>query len=155
MPRLLHAHRVGRVGLEEREDIGPRPSSQNMAIWWDGDLLRELLDGVNIVKWDYEAGRQEILFDGRALGLASNNGSKSNPCLSADILGDWREELIARTSDSRELRIFSTTIPTEYRMPTLMHDSQYRLSIAWQNVAYNQPPHPSFFLGHGMSKAHR
>ncbi len=134
------------------EDIGPRPNSQNMAIWWDGDLLRELLDGVSISKWDFEAGRQEILFDGRALGLASNNGSKSNPCLSADILGDWREELVARTSDSRELRIYSTTIPTVYRMPTLMHDSQYRLSIAWQNVAYNQPPHPSFFLGHGMSK---
>ena len=137
------------------EDIGPRPSSQNMAIWWDGDLLRELLDGVNIAKWDYETGRQETLFDGRALGLASNNGSKSNPCLSADILGDWREELVARTSDSRELRIYSTTISTAFRLPTLMHDSQYRLSIAWQNVAYNQPPHPSFFLGHGMSKVHR
>ena len=137
------------------EDIGPRPNSQNMAIWWDGDLLRELLDGVNIAKWDYEAGRQVTMFDGRALGLASNNGTKSNPCLSADILGDWREELVARTSDSRELRIYSTTIPTEFRIPTLMHDSQYRLSIAWQNVAYNQPPHPSFFLGHGMSKAHR
>ena len=137
------------------EDIGPRPSSQNMAIWWDGDLLRELLDGVSISKWDYEAGRQKTLFDGRALGLASNNGSKSNPCLSADILGDWREELIARTSDSRELRIYTTTIPTEFRIPTLMHNSQYRLSIAWQNVAYNQPPHPSFFLGHGMSNAHQ
>ncbi len=137
------------------EDIGTRPSSQNMAIWWDGDLLRELLDGVSISKWNYEAGRQETIFDGRTLGLASNNGSKSNPCLSADILGDWREELIARTSDSRELRIYSTTIPTEYRMPTLMHDSQYRLSVAWQNVAYNQPPHPSFFLGHGMSKSKR
>ena len=134
------------------EDIGPRPSSQNMAIWWDGDLLRELLDGVSISKWDYEAGRQVTLFDGRALGLASNNGSKSNPCLSADILGDWREELVARTSDSSELRIYSTTIPTQFRMPTLMHDSQYRLSITWQNVAYNQPPHPSFFLGYGMSK---
>ncbi len=132
------------------EDIGPRPNSQNMAIWWDGDLLRELLDGVTISKWDYEAGLQETLFDGRVNGLASNNGSKSNPCLSADILGDWREELIARSSDSRELRIYSTTIPTEYRLPTLMHDSQYRLSIVWQNVAYNQPPHPSFFLGHGM-----
>ncbi len=133
------------------EDIGPRPNSQNMAIWWDGDLLRELLDGVTIFKWDYEAGRQKTLFDGRALGLASNNGSKSNPCLSADILGDWREELVARTSDSRELRIYSTTIPSPFRMPTLMHDSQYRLSIAWQNVGYNQPPHPGFFLGHGMA----
>lgn len=129
------------------EDIGPRPSSQNMAIWWDGDLLRELLDGVTIAKWNYVAGKQETVFDGRSLGLASNNGSKSNPCLSADILGDWREELIARTVDSSELRIYSTTIPTTYRFPTLMHDLQYRLAIAWQNVGYNQPPHPSFFLG--------
>ncbi len=137
------------------EDIGPRPNSQNMAIWWDGDLLRELLDAVNISKWDYELGVQKLIFDGRAAGLASNNGSKSNPCLSADILGDWREELIARTADNSELRIYSTTIPTEFRLSTLMHDSQYRLSIAWQNVAYNQPPHPSFFLGHGMSEEKR
>ena len=137
------------------EDIGPRPSSQNLAIWWDGDLLRELLDGVTIVKWNYEAGRQETLFDGRSLGLASNNGSKSNPCLSADILGDWREELIARTVDSSELRIYSTTLPTTYRFPTLMHDSQYRLAIAWQNVGYNQPPHPSYFLGHPSAEANR
>ncbi|MCY2981749.1 MAG: rhamnogalacturonan lyase [Planctomycetota bacterium] len=133
------------------EDIGPRPTSQNMAIWWDGDLLRELLDGVNIAKWDYEAGRQVTLFDGRAAGVASNNGTKSNPCLAADILGDWREELIARTSDSQELRIYTTTVPTTYRLPTLMHDRQYRLSVAWQNVGYNQPPHPSYFLGHGMT----
>jgi rhamnogalacturonan endolyase len=70
--------------------------------------------------------------------------------LAADILGDWREELIARTPDSRELRIYTTTISCPHRLPTLMHDSQYRLSIAWQNVGYNQPPHPSFFLGHAM-----
>ncbi len=132
------------------ENIGPRPRSQNMAIWWDGDLLRELLNGVDITKWDYENGRETFLFSGREHGLASNNGSKSNPCLSADILGDWREELIARTEDNREIRIYTTTIPTEHRLPTLMHDPTYRLSIAWQNVAYNQPPHPGYFLGHEM-----
>ncbi len=131
-------------------NIGPRPRSQNMAIWWDGDLLRELLDGVNISKWDYERGREHKILDGRTLGLASNNGTKSNPCLSADILGDWREELIVRTDDSRELRIYVSTIPTEHRMATLMHDPTYRLSVAWQNVGYNQPPHTSFFLGDGM-----
>jgi rhamnogalacturonan endolyase len=133
------------------ESIGPRPRAANMAIWWDGDLLRELLDGVTISKWDYENGREQPLLAGRELGLASNNGTKSNPCLSADILGDWREELIARTADNRELRIYTTTIPTEHRFTTLMHDPQYRLSIAWQNVAYNQPPHTGFFLGPGMS----
>jgi rhamnogalacturonan endolyase len=65
-------------------------------------------------------------------------------------VGDWREELVARTTDSRELRIYISTIPTEHRLVTLMHDPQYRLSVAWQNVGYNQPPHPSFYLGEGM-----
>jgi len=70
--------------------------------------------------------------------------------LSADIIGDWREEVIWRTPDNKELRIYTTTIPTTNRFRTLMHDPQYRLSIAWQNVGYNQPPHPSFYLGSGM-----
>ena len=127
------------------QEIGSRPRSCNMAIWWDGDLQRELLSGVDIAKWDYAAGRETPLLVGREFGVASNNGSKQNPCLSADILGDWREELVARTRDGRELRIFTTTIPTEHRLVTLMHDPQYRLGVAWQNVAYNQPPHLSYF----------
>lgn len=124
-----------------------RPRSCNMAIWWDGDTLRELLDGVRITKWDWEAGVDKPLFDGTQFQCAANNGTKANPCLSADILGDWREELIARTRDGKELRIFTSTIPTSRRFPTLMHDPVYRLGIAWQNVAYNQPPHLSFWLG--------
>ncbi len=130
--------------------IGRCPRSQNMAIWWDGDLLRELLDGVSISKWDYENEREITLFDGRQQGLVSNNGSKSNPCLCADILGDWREEMIARNADSSELRIYVSTVPTQHRLKTLMHNRQYRVGVAWQNVGYNQPPHPSFFLGEGM-----
>jgi rhamnogalacturonan endolyase len=137
------------------ENLGPRPRSQNMAIWWDGDLLREMLDGVRIVKWDYENGRDVSLFNGREEGVAANNGTKSNPCLSVDILGDWREELIARSADNSEIRIYVSTISTEYRLYTLMHDPIYRLSIAWQNVGYNQPPHPGFFLGDGMAAAPR
>jgi rhamnogalacturonan endolyase len=123
-----------------------------MGIWWDGDLLRELLDGVRIVKWDYEAAQDVELFDGEAFDCVSNNGSKSNPCLCADILGDWREEIIARTRDNRELRIFVTTTPAERRLMTLMHDPIYRLAVAWQNVSYNQPAHPGFFLGHDMTE---
>ncbi len=72
------------------------------------------------------------------------------PILSADLLGDWREEVIFRTTDNSALRIYTTTALTDLRLPTLMHDPQYRLSIAWQNVAYNQPPHPGFFLGDGL-----
>jgi rhamnogalacturonan endolyase len=126
------------------------PRTCNMGIWWDGDLLRELLDGVNISKWDYEQGVENPLLSGRDFECASNNGSKSNPCLCADLFGDWREELVTRSRDGKELRIFTTTVPTEHRLVTLMHDPIYRLCIAWQNVSYNQPAHTSFYLGAGM-----
>lgn len=126
-----------------------KPRSCNMGIWWDADVLRELLDGVTIDKWDYAAGTQSRLFSGGDFDCVRNNGSKSNPCLCADILGDWREELIARTKDGRELRIFTTTIPADRRFPTLMHDPVYRLSVAWQNVAYNQPTQPGFYFPEG------
>jgi rhamnogalacturonan endolyase len=122
----------------------------NMGILWDGDALSEVLNGVNISKWDYINSAMIKLFDGRDDSCASNNGTKANPCLSADLYGDWREEIICRTSDNRELRIYSTTIPTDIKLYTLMHNPQYRLSIAWQNVAYNQPPHTSYHLGDGM-----
>ena len=132
------------------ESLGRAPRSTNFGIWWDGDLLRELLDGTTIAKWDYEAGREVPLLNGADFDCVSNNGTKANPVLSADILGDWREEVVWRSRDGKELRIFTTTIPTEHRLRTLMHDPQYRLGVAWQNVGYNQPPHPGFFLGHGM-----
>jgi rhamnogalacturonan endolyase len=125
-----------------------KPRSCNFAVWWDGDLLRELLDRTTISKWDWKSSTETTLLT--AQGCSSNGGSKATPCLSADILGDWREEVIWRTSDNKELRIYTTTIPTEHRLVTLMHDPQYRLSVAWQNVAYNQPPHPGFYLGEGM-----
>ncbi|OUJ72873.1 rhamnogalacturonan lyase [Hymenobacter crusticola] len=126
------------------------PSSTNFLVWWDGDLTRELLDKNRIDKWDWTKAETRNLLT--AEGCVANNGTKATPTLSADILGDWREEVIWRTSDSHELRIYSTTIPTEHRFYTLMHDPQYRLSIAWQNTSYNQPPHTGFYLGAGMKK---
>jgi len=126
--------------------IGDQPRSTNFLIYWDGDLSRELLDGNHIDK--YNGGR---LFT--ADGCVSNNGTKSTPALSADLFGDWREELILRSYDNQSLRIYTTTIPTEHRNYTLMHDPQYRLSIAWQNDGYNQPPHTGFYFGYGMKKA--
>jgi rhamnogalacturonan endolyase len=126
------------------------PGACNFGVWWDGDLLTEILDKNWIAKWNWETNTLDRILT--ADGCASNNGTKATPCLSADILGDWREEVIWRTNDSKELRIYTTTIPTKYRFYTLMHDPQYRLSIAWQNVAYNQPPHTSFYLGDGMAK---
>jgi rhamnogalacturonan endolyase len=129
------------------------PASCNFGVWWDGDVLRELLDRNIISKWNWLDGSETLLLT--AENCTSNNGTKATPVLSADIFGDWREEVIWRTTDNKELRIYTTTIPTEHRFYTLMHDPQYRLSIAWQNVAYNQPPHTSFYLGEGMAKPPR
>ena len=126
--------------------IAPRaPGTVNFAIWWDGDLLRELLDKNRVMKWNWEKGSTEDLLV--AKGCTAINGTKATPSLSADLFGDWREEVVFPSADHSELRIYSTTIPTQQRLPTLMHDAQYRLGVAWQNVAYNQPPHPSFYLG--------
>jgi len=125
--------------------IGPAPRQTNFAIWWDGDRLRELLDGTTISKWDWQAGRAVPLL--QATDAASNNGTKANPALQADIFGDWREEMVLRSADNRELRIYETPFPTTHRYLTLMQDPVYRLGVAWQNTAYNQPPHTSFYLG--------
>ncbi|MCL6217488.1 rhamnogalacturonan lyase [Zunongwangia pacifica] len=125
--------------------MGSAPRETNFLIWWDGDATRELLDGTHITKYG-----KGMIFN--AEGTRSNNWSKATPSLSGDILGDWREELILPSKDNRELRVYSTTIPTDIKLPTLMQDRQYRLSIAWQNVGYNQPPHPGFYLGTGWEK---
>lgn len=128
------------------------PNSCNFAIWWDGDDLRELLDKTTITKWDWQSEKVTTLLDAAQYGCRSNNGTKATPALSADLFGDWREEVVWPTEDGTELRIFTTTIPTQRRLPTLMHDRQYRLAIAWQNVGYNQPPWPSFYIGQGMDQ---
>nr|WP_217697055.1 rhamnogalacturonan lyase [Paenibacillus amylolyticus] len=125
------------------------PSSTNFGIWWDGDLLRELLDSNRIDKWNYANNTTMNLLT--ASGVSSNNGTKSTPNLQADLFGDWREEVVWRTNDSSALRIYTTTAVTDKRIYTLMHDPVYRLGVAWQNVAYNQPPHTGFYLGEGMN----
>jgi rhamnogalacturonan endolyase len=139
---------VGNLYDCKGNQIGTAKPSMNFAVWWDADLSRELLDGNHIDKWDYLNGKSNRILT--ATDYSSNNGTKSTPSLSADILGDWREEVILRKSDNTSLRIFTTTIPATNRIYTLMHDPQYRVAIAWQNSAYNQPPHPSFYLGDGM-----
>ena len=121
-----------------------KPGGYNFAVYWDGDLLRELLDINHISKWNWRTQRTERLLT--ANGCRSNNGTKATPTLSADLLGDWREEVILPSADNRELRLFISTIPTQHRLRTLMHDPQYRLAIASQNTAYNQPPHTSYYI---------
>ncbi|MFE0926125.1 rhamnogalacturonan lyase [Streptomyces mutabilis] len=128
-----------------------KPSSTNFLSWWDGDPVRELLDGTRIDKYGTSGDTRMLT----GSGVASNNGTKATPVLSGDILGDWREEVVWRTSNNTALRIYSTPHDTDRRITTLLHDTQYRTALAWQNTAYNQPPHPSFFLGSGMPTAPR
>ena len=132
-------------------EIASGKPSLNFGVWWDGDLLRELLDNVTISKWNWTTSSTSALL--QPAGVASNNSTKATPNLSGDILGDWREEVVWRETGNTALRIYTTTIPTTTRLYTLMHDRQYRQAIAWQNTGYNQPPHPSFFLGDGMAPA--
>ena len=131
------------------ETINDRtPSSTNFACWWDNDLLREILDSNQIYKWDWTSNRDNTIL--YALFCSSNNGTKSTPALCADILGDWREEVIWRTTDNQQLRIYTTTIFSSRRFYTFMHDPIYRLSVARQNVANNQPTQTGFYMGDGM-----
>lgn len=132
-------------GFEEKEIPGV---SANFRIFWDGDLYDELLDGeeggpLKITSWDGERMREIF----RTKGCVSINGTKANPCLQADLLGDWREELVMAREDQEALRVFVSDIPSEYAMMTLMHDPVYRTGTAAEQTAYNQPPHIGFYLG--------
>ena len=124
------------------EKIGVTPTG-NWPVWWDGDLTRELMGGNRINK--YKVG---TIWSPPGGERGNQRGSAN---LTADLFGDWREEIILSTGT--ELRVYTTVIPTTHRLYTLMHDPQYRLSIAWQNVSYNQPPHLSFYVGEDMKKA--
>ncbi|MFI5880105.1 rhamnogalacturonan lyase [Streptomyces sp. NPDC051554] len=128
-----------------------KPSSTNFLSWWDGDPVRELLDATHIDKYGTTADTRLLT----ASGVHSNNSTKATPSLSGDILGDWREEAVWPTTDNTALRIYSTPYETTTRITTLLHDTQYRTALAWQNTAYNQPPHPSFYIGDGMTTAPR
>ncbi len=117
----------------------------NFAVWWDGDLLREMLDHETVSKYipkEHACRPLMQMFD-----CQFNNGTKSNPSLAADILGDWREEVITRTRDNEHLRIYISPMPTEYRFHTFLQDPVYRLNVAVQNVAYNQPTNVGFYFG--------
>jgi rhamnogalacturonan endolyase len=137
----------------------------NFGIWWDGDLLRELLDHETVSKYipsrshyrDGEEGLSNIPFDFTGSSshavlmklddVAFNNGTKSNPALCADIIGDWREEIIARTTDNKHLRIYVSPINTPYRFHSFLTDPVYRHSVVMQNVGYNQPTNVGFYFG--------
>ena len=141
----------------------------NFGIWWDGDLLRELLDHESVSKYratpnatrQGEEGSEDTLtgtpydFSGskscvtllKMNDCTFNNGTKSNPALCADLIGDWREEVLTRTADNRHLRLYITPIPTPYRFHTFLADPVYRHSLTMQNVGYNQPTNVGFYFG--------
>ncbi len=125
-------------------NIGARPASINFLAYWDADESRELEDGTHVTKY----GGGTLL---SCAECASNNGTKSTPALVADLLGDWREEIIWRQADNKALRVYTTTDVTKRRLYTLMHDPQYRTQVSFQQSAYNQPPHVSFHIGAGMA----
>lgn len=164
----------GGIRNSKGEEIGPAPRETSWCVWWDGDLLRELFsaprprwqrgarsprdsdgaatsrrpgDGLvwpaecNIGKWNWQTKQTDVIatLPGRPVGRG--------PSLVGDLLGDWREELLLVAPDGKSLRLFTTTIPTEHRLVTLLADPQYRLGMVWQNVVYNKPAHPSFYLG--------
>lgn len=134
----------------ESIDTAMQNISVNMACWWDGDLLRELLDKNQISKYDYINGGVKNLLT--AEDCVSNNGTKATPCIQGDIIGDWREEVLFRTEDNKNLRLYVSTHDTDYRFHCFAEEPVYRISMATQNVAYNQPTQPGFYFGADLGK---
>ena len=132
-------------------NIGGSRPAMNFRVYWDGDLQDELLDNTTISKWNPEKKKASSILELTSFEKVNScNSTKATPCLQADLFADWREEIILwDRSDSASLVLFTTTTPTRYRIPTLMHDHVYRMGIAWQNVAYNQPPHLGYYIGDG------
>lgn len=137
------------------EDLGYKPSSCNMAIWFGGRLNRQLLNETTI---DYGVGfpnkpstdstsTARRLLTGYKYNVTSINSSKSNPCWYGDILGDWREEVIFPTQDGKAIYLFTTWYPTDYAYPWLMTDHVYEMSSINQNIGYNQPNQLGYYLG--------
>lgn len=132
----------------------PATVSTNWRLYWDGDLLSELGDGVDtgkgndamaIYKYDWQNNELNNIYT--FANTHTNNDTKNNPSLTADLFGDWREEVMLPSADNNELRIYMTTYETDYMIYTLMHDPVYRNAVANQNTSYNQPPALSYYLG--------
>lgn len=130
-------------GGKNFSEISLSGASQNSRIFWDGDLYDELLDRTRITSWN--GSEMTSIFN--ADGCTSINGTKAPPALSADLFGDWREEVVFPTRDGNYLRVYTTTIPSEYKIKTLMQDPVYRSGVAAEQTAYNQPPHVGFYMG--------
>lgn len=124
--------------------LGDSVPGTNQSIRWAADLTTQIVGGAEEATPVIEDWRRGTLLT--ADGTLTNNGTKGNPALVADVFGDWREELAVRTADSSAIRIYLSTEVTGHKLYTLMHDPQYRVETARQQTAYNQPAYPSFYL---------
>ncbi len=124
----------------------------NQNIRWAGDLTTQVTDTP-----EYIGTIQTGVINDNIHGVMltpkdtmTNNGTKGNPCLVADIFGDFREEILLRKADDSAIRIYTNTEITPHKLFTLMHDTQYRCGIAWQNNCYNQPAYTKYYYGSDM-----
>jgi rhamnogalacturonan endolyase len=126
-------------------NLGARPNTPNMAIWWDGDRERELIDSTTITKWNGTGLSNQMSASGCAAG------TRNIPMGVADVLGDWREEAWWLCNNNTELRVYVNTAVTTFRMYTFMQDPEYRTGVATMTSGYVQPAHTSFYVGSDMS----
>lgn len=147
--QFYSGHESSLIGCVSNKSTGLPTNNvtQNFRIYWDGDLLDETFNGMEVrnsagVIYKYGKGKIETF-----TGVLTNNDTKATPCFQGDIFGDWREEVIMRSADNKSIRIYTTTIPTEHRNYTLLHDPQYRNAMITQMNGYNPTPHVSYFLG--------
>lgn len=136
----------------------PSPAALNFRIYWDGDLLDESVNGPGASEgylYIDKNGRRIYDTSHGSYQTACINWTKKNPCAAGDILGDWREELVMRTTDNRFIRVYTTVTPTENRIQSLWYDHVYRQGMVWQTEGYNQPAHTSYFVGEleGLTQA--
>lgn len=116
----------------------------NFRIYWDGDLCSEILNSPGTAK-EAKVDKPGVGRLFTSSGCNMNNDSKNNPCFQGDLIGDWREEIVVRCGQN--VRVYTTGMETSYSLPSLWFDHQYRQAMVWQMMAYNQPPHLSYFLG--------
>ena len=115
-------------------------------LYWNGDLYEETFERHILETWNGSAMSRIYPVEGKNFGDYGKmcDGGVHYPNLLADLFGDWREEIVL-WNDS-ELVIMTTNQESDFRVPTLMHDHVYRMGVAWQNSAYNQPPHLGYYL---------
>lgn len=150
--RGLQVWAVGTYDCRGNKLENVKPMGTNASIRWAADLSTQVTDGVDYIN-ERHIGLIGDNTHGVMLhpqGTSTNNGTKGNPCLIADVFGDFREEIILRTQDSSAIRIYTNTEINLHKLFTLMHDTTYRCGVAWQNNCYNQPCYTSFYYASDM-----